>query len=47
MKPGTTEIVKATAPVVKDHGRKITQRLGRFAKAGRICQSGGVTPPRP
>ncbi len=31
MKPGTIEIVKATAPVVKEHGRAITQRMYEIA----------------
>ena len=31
MKPGTIEIVKATAPVLKEHGRKITQRMYEIA----------------
>jgi nitric oxide dioxygenase len=31
MKPGTIEIVKATAPVVKEHGLKITQRMYEIA----------------
>jgi nitric oxide dioxygenase len=31
MKPKTIEIVKATAPVVKEHGRKITLRMYEIA----------------
>jgi nitric oxide dioxygenase len=31
MKPSTIEIVKATAPVVKEHGRKITLRMYEIA----------------
>ena len=31
MKPDTIEIVKATAPVVKEHGLKITQRMYEIA----------------
>ncbi len=31
MQPDTIEIVKATAPVVKEHGQKITQRMYEIA----------------
>ncbi len=31
MKPDTIEIVKATAPVLKEHGQKITQRMYEIA----------------
>ena len=31
MNPDTVEIVKATAPVLKEHGEKITQRMYEIA----------------
>ena len=31
MKPDTIEIIKATAPVIKEHGQKITQRMYEIA----------------
>jgi nitric oxide dioxygenase len=35
MKPETIEIVKATAPVVKEHGKAITQRMYEIAFGAR------------